>query len=259
MLSVIKRLQANLKRSKSEKLSKGFPRYREILQAIVDGNEDSIDADELNQALEEAGKDFEQLEADTKLLEKRLAWHREMLDGQQAASQLPKATERLRLLQAELQGHQERLKPLIAEAARAERELHTASTSGAVALSELESIRNCIDVGLVDRLRTLDHRIKEIVSDQRQFAEQVQGGFDQHLPVNVLEHARAKLEKWQALSAQHYHRSEYHSNQVSYWSKVVSTAEQRIDSLKGVVADLDHQIHSLRAERERLQAEMRTP
>lgn len=73
MLSVIKRLQANLKRAKSEKVSKGFPRYREILQAIVDGNEDAIAADELNQALEEVGKDFEQLEADTKLLEKRLS------------------------------------------------------------------------------------------------------------------------------------------------------------------------------------------
>ena len=258
-MSIVSQFKERLRRRKSEQISEGYPAYRSVLIDVIEGREDSIDPTDLEAILQSVNKSIDDIEKDTKLLEKRLAWHREMLDGQQAASQLPKATERLRLLQAELQGHQERLKPLIAEAARAERELHTASTSGAVALSELESIRNCIDVGLVDRIRVIDERIRAVLVDRQKFGEYVEGGFDKHLPVNVLDHARSLLAKWEALSAQHYHKSEYHGNQVAYWSKVVSTAEQRIDSLKGVVGDLDHQIHSLRAEREQLQAEMRKP
>ena len=258
-MSIVSLFKDKLRRRKSEQISEGYPAYRSLLMEVIEGREDTIDPTELEAILQSVNKTIDDIEKDSKLLERRIRWDEEHKAGKDAGTNMQAEQSKLEALQKELQAAKDRLEPMIRAQGQKLRELHTAATSGAVALSELESIRNCIDVGLVDRIRTLDHRIKEIVSDQRQFAEQVQGGFDQHLPVNVLEHARAKLEKWQALSAQHYHRSEYHSNQVSYWSKVVSTAEQRIDSLKGVVADLDHQIHSLRAERERLQAEMRTP
>jgi len=258
-MSIVSLFKDKLRRRKSEQISEGYPAYRSVLIDVIEGREDSIDPAELELILTSVGKSIDDIEKDSKLLERRIRWDEEHKAGKDAGTKMQAEQSKFDSLKSELQAHRDRLEPMIRSQGEKLRELHTASTSGAVALSELENIRNVIDAGLVDRIRTLDHRIKEIVSDQRQFAEQVQGGFDQHLPVNVLEHARAKLEKWQALSAQHYHRSEYHSNQVSYWSKVVSTAEQRIDSLKGVVADLDRQIHSLRAERERLQEEMRKP
>ena len=252
MLSVIKRLQANLKRSKSEKLSKGFPRYREILQAIVDGNEDSIDADELNQALEEAGKDFEQLEADTKLLEKRLAWHREMLDGQQAASQLPKATERLRLLQAELQGHQERLKPLIAEAARVERELHSRVTGGSSGLWHLERIENHLDRGLVERIAAIDADILVALKERRRFAEDIKLSNSQYSPANALQYAKGRVAKWMEIAANAYGRDRYRNEQLRYWQHIVAVGETKVANLKDFVQSLDADIEALRAEREQL-------
>jgi len=258
-MSIVQLFRDKLRRRKSEQISEGYPAYRELLQAIVDGREDTIDPTELELVLQSVGKSIDDIEKDSKLLERRIRWDEEHRAGKEANAKMQTEQSKFDSLKAELQAHRDRLEPMIRAQGQKLRELHTASTSGAVALSELESIRNVIDAGLVDRIRTLDHRIKEIVSDQRQFAEQVQGGFDKHLPINVLEHARSLLAKWEALSSQHYGKSEYHLGQLNYWQRVVSTAEKRIDSLKGVVADLDGQINELRRERERLQAEMRTP
>ena len=259
MLSVIKRLRANLKRKQSEKVSQGFPRYREILQAIVDGNEDSIDAEELNQALEDVGKDFEQLEADTKLLEKRLAWHREMLDGQQAASELPKATERLKVLQAELQGHQERLKPLIAEAARVQQELHTRVSNGSTGLWHLERIENHLDRGLVDRIAAIDAEVRQALKERQRFAEDIRLSNSQYSPANALAYAKSRVEKWMRIAADAYGKDKYRNSQLAYWRNIVAVGETKQQSLKDFVESLDRDIEALRAEREALAAELTKP
>ena len=258
-MGIVSLFKDKLRRRKSEQISEGYPAYREILQTIVDGNEDSIDPTELELILQSVGKSIDDIEKDAKLLERRIGWEREYKAGQDAGANLQTEQSKLDSLTAELQAAKDRLEPMIRSQGQKLRELHSAATNGAVALGDLKRTENAIDQGLVDRLRTLDRRIVELANDQRQFVEQVKGGFDKHQPVNVLNHARSLLAKWERLSAQNYGKSEYHRNQVVYWSKVVESAEKRIDSLKGVVADLDGQLNELRAERERLAAEMLKP
>ena len=258
-MGIVQLFRDKLRRRKSEQISEGYFAYREILQTIVDGREDDIDPTELELILQSVSKSIDDIEKDSKLLERRIRWDEERKAGQDAGAKLQTEQSKLDALKAELQAAKDRLEPMIRSQGQKLRELHSAATNGAVALAELESHRNCIDVGLIERIRTLDHRIVELANDQRQFVEQVKGGFDKHQPVNVLNHARSLLAKWEKLSAQHYGKSEYHRSQVAYWSKVVESAEKRIDSLKGVVSDLDHQLTELRAERERLQSEMVKP
>lgn len=258
-MGIVSKFKDKLRRRKSEQISEGYPAYRAILIEVIEGREDDIDPTELELILQSVGKSIEDIEKDTKLLERRIRWDEERKAGKIANEKMQAEQAKFDSLKAELQAAKDRLEPMIRAQGSKLQAMHSAATSGAVALSELESHRNCIDQGLVDRLRTLDRRIVELASDQRQFAEQVKGGFDRHLPTNVLDHSRSLLAKWERLSAQHYHKSEYHRNQVAYWSKVVSTAEQRIDSLKGVVSDLDGQLNELRSEREALAAELTKP
>lgn len=258
-MGIVSLFKDKLRRRKSEQISEGYPAYREILQTIVDGREDTIDPMELESILQSVGKSIDDIEKDAKLLQRRIRWDEERKAGKDANEKLQTERSKLDSLTAELQAAKDRLEPMIRAQGSKLQAMHSAATNGAVALAELESHRNCIDVGLVDRLRTLDRRIVELANDQRQFAEQVKGGFDRHLPTNVLEHARSLLAKWERLSNQHYGKSEYHKGQISYWSKVVESAEKRIETLTGVVADLDGQLNELRAERDRLAAEMLKP
>lgn len=258
-MGIVAKIKDRLRKKRAEQISEGYPAYREVLLQVIEQREDSIDPMELEAILQSVGKSIEDIERDSKLLERRIRWDEERRLGKDASERMQTEQSKFDSLKAELQAAKDRLEPMIRSQGQKLRELHSAATSGAVALSELESHRNCIDVGLVERIHTLDRRIVELANDRRQFAEQVKGGFDKHQPVNVLNHARSLLAKWERLSAQHYGKSEYHRSQVSYWSKVVESAEKRIDSLKGVVSDLDHQLTELRAERDRLQAEMVKP
>lgn len=258
-MGIVSLFKDKLRRRKSEQISEGYPAYREVLLQVIEGREDDIDPTELELILQSVNKSIDDIEKDAKLLERRIRWDEERKAGKDASERMQAEQSKFDALKAELQAAKNRIEPMIRSQGEKLRELHTAATNGAVALSELASRGNCIDAGLVDRLRTLDRRIAELANDQRQFAEQVRGGFDRHLPTNLLEHARSLLAKWERLSAQNYHKSEYHRNQVAYWTKVVASAEKRIDSLNAVVSDLDGQLKELRADRDRLAAEMVKP
>ena len=206
-MGIVSRFRDKLRRRKSEQISEGYPAYREILQTIVDGNEDSIDPTELELILQSVSKTIDDIEKDSKLLERRIRWDEERKAGKDAGAKLQTEQSKLDSLTDDLQAAKDRLEPMIRSQGQKLRELHSAATNGAVAIGNLKSTENAIDQGLVDRLRTLDRRIVELASDQRQFVEQVKGGFDKHQPVNVLNHARSLLANWERLSNHHYHKS----------------------------------------------------
>jgi methyl-accepting chemotaxis protein len=127
-MQIVERLRKALAIQKRERLSQGWPAYRQLLEDVAMEKED-YSPDEVEQILESVGKTIDDIPKDAERLRKRLALADQVKQGKSAAKQVDSERKKLEGLRTELQEARNRLEPQIRQANQLVRSLEEASSS----------------------------------------------------------------------------------------------------------------------------------
>ncbi|MBU6239849.1 MAG: hypothetical protein KGQ51_18690 [Planctomycetes bacterium] len=253
-MSIVAQIKDRLRKKRAEQITEGYPAYREVLLQVIEGREDSIDPMELEAILQSVGKSLDDIESDSELLKKRLAWSKELEAGNEARTKLPKESVELQELRTELQRITDDLNAKIQAQAEIVRGLEHQVSYGASATWSLERPENCIDTGIAERIAVIDRRRQSVIQEINTIAHPTMGSRNPH----AVELARTHLAKWER-ELRVDPSCKYTRRQYQRWADVVSGCENNLASQDSIVAELNASLRELDAEREQIRKEMLKP
>lgn len=148
-----------------------WSRYRDLLQRFADGNEvDSVEADLI---LEAANKSESDLQHDVELLERRLAWRKQLDDGAKAEADAIQADAAIEKAQQAIEKAIAKYQPSIdAALAIKQSSQHRAAVAS---YAEQNLAGELLDTGLADRIKDLNRELRGLQADRRELEERAAG------------------------------------------------------------------------------------
>ncbi len=254
-MQIVERLRKALAIQKRERLSQGWPAYRQLLEDVAMEKED-YSPDEIEQILESVGKSIDDIPKDAERLRKRLALADQVKQGKSAATRIDSERKRLEELRTELQEARNRLEPAIRELNVKVRAMEQLSSDGAIAADELH--RCCMDPSLQGQFDDLQRELMDRLRERQQVVALL-GDRGQASIRSVLGQAEMNFRKWSEYAKDRYNKDQYCNRQRDYWQTVVDHVGKRQSSAQELLATIDQDIERIRREQDEVRKLMETP
>jgi hypothetical protein len=255
MQSMIERMKRALAIQKRERLSQGWPAYRQLLEDVVNEKED-YSPDEVEQILESVGKTIVDIPQDAERLRKRLALADQVKQGKSAATRIDSERKRLEGLRTELQEARNRLEPQIRTLSSQVRAMEQLSSDGAIAADELH--RCCMDPSLQGQFDDLQRELMDRLQERQQVVALL-GDRGMASIRSVLGVAEQNLRKWTDHAKTHYGKDAYSNKGRDYWQGVVDYVGKRKSTAEELLETIDADIARVRNEQDAVRLKMETP
>jgi peptidoglycan hydrolase CwlO-like protein len=254
-MQIVERLRKALLVQKRERLSQGWPAYRQLLEDVVMEKED-YSPDEIEQILESVGKTIDDISVDAERLRKRLELGKQVAEGRTASKQVDQERQKLEALRTELQEARNRLEPQIRTLSSQVRAMEQLSSDGAIAVDEL--VRSCMDPSLVGQHQDLQRELMDRLQERQQVVALL-GDRGMASIRSVLGVAEQNLAKWTEILKNHYGKNEYARKGVDYWQRTVEHVSKRQSSAQELLATIDQDVARIRNEQDEVRLKMETP
>ncbi len=254
-MQIVERLRKALLVQKRERLSQGWPAYRQLLEDVVNEKED-YSPDEVEQILESVNKSIDDIPKDAERLRKRLDLASKVAEGKSAAKAVDQERRKLEALRTELQEAKARLEPAIRELNVKVRAMEQLSSDGAIAADELH--RCCMDPSLQGQFDDLQRELMDRLRERQQVIELISDRGQASIR-SVLAVAEMNLRKWTEYSKDRYGKDAYCNRQRDYWQTVVDHVSKRQSSAQELLATIDQDVARIRNEQDAVRLKMETP
>jgi len=192
----------NRETTRRDEQQTAWQRYRELLERFADGME--VDSTEADLILEQAGKSESDLQRDVSLLEKRIAWRKQLDDGATAEADAIQADAAIERAQQAIEKAITKYQPAIDQALAVKQSSEHRRTIARYARESLSG--ELLDTALAQRIETLNRELRALQADRRELEEKTAGLNIDYWQRKIESHesAKAKLSTLDATSKAHH-------------------------------------------------------